>query len=90
MWMRTGEAFRAADVIRVHAAHLADKVALCHGERELSFAELDERTNRLANALLSAGVRPGSRVAYLDRTAPEGVELLLAAAKIRAVAVPLN
>ena len=32
----------------------------------------------------------GDRIAHLDRTAPEVVELLLAAAKIGAVAVPLN
>src|SRR5581483_10853478 len=80
----------AADVVREHAAVRGDRVALRHGDRALTYAELDERTNRLANALLAAGVRAGSRVAYLDRTAPEAIELLLAAAKIRAVAVPLN
>src|SRR5206468_1972849 len=55
-----------------------------------TYAELDERTNRLARALLAAGAGPGARVAYLDRTAHEAVELLLAAAKVGAVAVPLN
>jgi long-chain acyl-CoA synthetase len=88
--MRRGAEFRAADVVREHAARRGDQVALRHGDRELTYAQLDERTNRLANALLAAGVRAGSRVAYLDRTAPEAIELLLAAAKIRAVAVPLN
>ena len=48
--------------------------------------ELDERSNRLAQALLAAGVGPGTRVAHLDRTAPEVVELLFAASKIGAVA----
>jgi long-chain acyl-CoA synthetase len=85
-----GEAFRTADLLRRHAARRGDKVALRHGTRELTYAQLDERTNRLANALLAAGVRAGSRVAYLDRTAPEAVEVLFAAAKIGAVAVPLN
>ena len=37
-----------------------------------------------------AGAGPGSRIAHLDRTAPEVVELLIAASKIGAVAVPLN
>jgi long-chain acyl-CoA synthetase len=86
----TGEAFRTADVVRRHAAERGDNVALRHGRRELTYVELDERTNRLANALLSVGVRPGARVAYLDRTAPEAAEVLFAAAKIGAVAVPLN
>jgi long-chain acyl-CoA synthetase len=65
-------------------------VALRHGERETTYAELDERSNRLAQALLGAGVRAGSRVAYLGSTAPEVVELFFAAAKIGAVTVPLN
>jgi len=61
-----------------------------HGKRALSYAELDERSSCLARALLELGVRYGSRVAYLDRTAPELVELLFATSKIGAVAVPLN
>ena len=85
-----GEELRVADVLRHQARERADVVAIRHGSRALTFAELDERSNRLARALLTAGVGPGSRVAHLDRTAPEVVELLFAAAKIGAVAVPLN
>jgi long-chain acyl-CoA synthetase len=85
-----GSEFRVADVVRVHAAQRADVVALRHAGRSLTYGELDERTNRLAQAMLAAGAGAGARVAYLDRTAPEAVELLLAAAKVGAVAVPLN
>ena len=67
-----------------------DRVALRHGERWITYAELDERSNRLAQALLGAGVSVGSRVAYLGSTAPVVVELFFAAAKIGAVTVPLN
>ena len=35
-------------------------------------------------------MQPGARVAYIDRSAPEVIELLFAAAKTGAVAVPLN
>ena len=79
-----------ADVLREHAAERPDRVAVRHGEQELTYAELDARSNRLARALLDAGIGPGSRVAYLDRSAPEIVELLFAASKIEAVTVPLN
>ena len=65
-------------------------VAIRCGARALTYAELDERSSRLAQALLAAGVRAGDRVAHLDRTAPEVVELLFAASKIGAVIVPLN
>src|SRR5689334_24872303 len=81
---------RVADVIRRHAAQRPDAVALRHGERELTYAELDERSSRLAQALLARGVSAGTRIAYLDRSSPEVVELMFAASKIGAVLVPLN
>ena len=81
---------RVVDVIRRHAARRPEAIALRHGERELSYGELDERSNRLAQALLARGVGAGTRVAYLDRSSPEVVELLFAASKVGAVLVPLN
>jgi long-chain acyl-CoA synthetase len=77
-------------VVRVHAAERGGHLAIEQGERALTYAELDARSSRLANALRSAGAGQGARVAYLDRTAPESIELLFAVAKIGAVAVPLN
>jgi long-chain acyl-CoA synthetase len=81
---------RVADVIRRHATRRPHAVALRHGERERTYADLDQRSNRLARALLARGVSAGTRVAYLDRSAPEIVELLFAASKVGAVLVPLN
>jgi long-chain acyl-CoA synthetase len=85
-----GEDLRVADVVRRVAAERGSVVAVRHGARALTYAELDERSNRLAQALLAAGVGPGVRVAHLDRTGPEVVELLFAVSKIGAVLVPLN
>jgi long-chain acyl-CoA synthetase len=81
---------RVADVIRRHAARRPEAAALRHAEREVRYGELDERSSRLAQALLALGVRGGTRVAYLDRSSPEVVELLFAASRIGAVLVPLN
>jgi long-chain acyl-CoA synthetase len=81
---------RVADVVRRAAATRPRAAAIRHEDRTLSYRELDDRSSRLAQFLLSQGAGPGSRIAHLDRTAPEVVELLLAAAKIGAVAVPLN
>ena len=88
--MLAGEHLRTADVVREHAETHPEHVAVVEGDRELTFGELDERSNRLAQALLAEGAGPGTRIAYLDRTAPEVVELLFAAAKLGAVLVPLN
>ena len=88
--MQVLDDLRVADVIREHASSHPDVVAIRCGPRALTYAELDDRSSRLAQALLSAGVRAGDRVAHLDRTAPEVVELLFATSKIGAVTVPLN
>jgi acyl-CoA synthetase (AMP-forming)/AMP-acid ligase II len=84
------ETLRVADVVRGHASSRPDVVAIRCGSRSLTYAELDDRSNRLAQALLATGVQAGDRVAHLDRTAPEIVELLFATSKIGAVTVPLN
>jgi long-chain acyl-CoA synthetase len=81
---------RVPDVVRRFARERPGAVALRHGARELTYAELDERSSRLAQALLAAGAGRGARVAYLGRTAPEVLELLFAAGKAGAVIVPLN
>jgi long-chain acyl-CoA synthetase len=85
-----GAELRVGDVVRVWAAERGEAVAVRCGGRAISYRELDERSSRLAQALVAAGVGPGARVAHLDRTGPEVVELLFAVAKIGAVLVPLN
>ncbi len=77
-------------MIRQAGATRGDALAIVQGDRELSFGALDERSNRLAQALRALGVGPGDRVAYLDRTAAEVVELLFAVSKLGAVIVPMN
>jgi long-chain acyl-CoA synthetase len=84
------EQLRVADVVREHALGRPDVVAIRCGARSVTYAELDDRSNRLAQVLLSAGVGAGDRVAHLDRTAPEIIELLFATSKMGAVTVPLN
>ncbi len=81
---------RVADVIRRHAAQRPDAVALRQGERELTL----RGPGRALEPARPGAARPrragGTRVAYLDRSAPEVVELLFAASKVGAVLVPLN
>jgi acyl-CoA synthetase (AMP-forming)/AMP-acid ligase II len=81
---------RLADLLRDHARERPDATALIYGDSRLTFAQLNERANRVAQGLRDAGVKEGSRVAHLDQNAPECVELLFAAAKVGAVLVPLN
>jgi O-succinylbenzoate-CoA ligase len=59
------------------------------GER-LSYAEVDARSNRTANALRELGVGPGDRVALLLANSVEFFESFFALAKLGAIVVPLN
>ena len=56
----------------------------------LTFSELDERANRVANGLASLGVGAGDRVGLHLRNHLEHVEVLLGAFKLRAVPVNVN
>lgn len=66
------------------------RIALVHGGHGLSYADLHERTTRLAHALRAAGVRRGDRVAYLGPNHPSYLETLFATGVLGAVFVPLN
>jgi fatty-acyl-CoA synthase len=50
------------------------KVALVHGDRRYTYAELGERAWRLANALRAAGLEKGDRVAVLLPSCPAMLE----------------
>ena len=73
-----------------HARHRPDHIAVVCGDERLTFAELEHRVNRLANALLSAGLRKGDKLALV---LPNCIELLYAyraAALLGIVVVPLS
>jgi len=55
-WMNLG------DMVRIYAAKHPGKVAFADAERKVSFAQLEERTNRLANGLLGLGLSRGDKV----------------------------
>ena len=63
------------------ARNLPHKTALIHGSKQLTYAQLDFRANRLANVLGRLGVRPGDNVAILQYNAPEFFETLFACFK---------
>ena len=72
------------------AERRADHPALVGAARTVTYAELVQRANRVANALTGLGVAEDGRVAYLDLNNPEFFELMLGAAKVGAAIAPLN
>jgi O-succinylbenzoate-CoA ligase len=59
-------------------------------QRRFTFAELNQRCNRLAQVLLSRQLSPGDRVAVLAKNSIEFVEAYFACAKIGCALVPVN
>jgi acyl-CoA synthetase (AMP-forming)/AMP-acid ligase II len=60
------------------------------GPRRLTFAQLDERANRLAHALADRGIGPGDKVGIYAYNSSEWPEAEWAAWKLRAVPVNVN
>ena len=86
----TGNFRSLPEIIRVLAQTQGEKTAIVAEDRSWSYAELDSESNRVAQALLAAGVEPDDRVAFLDKNIPEYFSLLFGAAKARAVTVAVN
>lgn len=69
-----------------------DREAYVDGSSDLrlTFAELNARSSRVANAMLASGIEKGDRVALLLMNGAEFMEAYFGLAKIGAVIVPLN
>ena len=76
--------------IRDRGRTTPDRVAIdCRGV-ETTYAELDQRSERLAAGLLAAGLERGDRVATLTGTSTEHVVVFFACAKAGLILMPLN
>ncbi|MEV8607391.1 AMP-binding protein [Amycolatopsis sp. NPDC051373] len=80
----------AVELVRRGAQRFADRTAVVIGDREFSFAEVDERASRLANALLAAGADRGTRVGLLVDNGEWSIPLDFACLKAGVTRVPLN
>ena len=80
------------NIIRVAAVRYANREAyFCSMTgRRFSFREMNERTNRLANALLSQGLKKGDICAFLSHNRVEIIEIYFALAKTGILGIPLN
>ena len=72
------------------AKRYAGKTAVAMGDQRLSYAQLDEASNKVANALVGMGVSKGDRVAILLPNSPEFVTIYFGVVKIGGIAVPLD
>lgn len=76
-------------LMRRSAQFYAQREAVVHRDRRLTFAEAWDRGVRLANGLIAMGLKKGDRVASLEDNRLESADLFLGAAIAGLVRVPL-
>jgi long-chain acyl-CoA synthetase len=79
-----------ASLLHSNADRLGSQIALVHGERRLTHAELAEQVDRVAGGLVALGVEPGDNVLLILPNVPEFVLGFYAVARLGAGAVLLN
>ena len=77
-------------LFRIHAANSPHRTAFVFGERRFTFAQVDERVDRMANAFRASGLKPGDSVVVMLRNRPECLEIGAAMSRISGGAVSVS
>lgn len=83
-------ALNIADLLEHAVDAVPDRPAVSCGTKQVTFAELDERANRLAHHLAAHGVGQGDHIGVYSRNSIETIETMFAAYKLRAIAINVN
>jgi 3-oxocholest-4-en-26-oate---CoA ligase len=83
-------ALNLADIFEHAVDTFPGRVAVACGDRQVTYRQIEERTNRLAHHLAGIGVRPGDHVGLYGRNSIEAAETLIASCKLRAAAININ
>ena len=78
------------EFLSIASAIVPERTAIVFEGQRITYADLQHRMNRLANAMADLGVGRGDRVAVLQVNCNEHLEACFATAKLDAVYVPLN
>lgn len=78
------------DIIHRSALRWPEKTALVDGELELSYAELDRRSNAFAHSLLARGLPRGARIAMICGNSAQMITAFIGIYKAGLVWVPIN
>jgi fatty-acyl-CoA synthase len=79
-----------ADMIRRSAYHYPDKKAVIFGDKSLTYAEMEDECNRVANALIDLGVKKYDRVAILAHNTIHHVLTWFGCCKAGAIYLAVN
>src|ERR1700758_5461312 len=83
-------ALNIADLFEHAADAVPERLAIVCGDAEVSYRELEARSNQLAHYLAGAGVGHSDHVGVYGRNSIELIETILACYKLRAIPVNVN
>ncbi|HEX7373318.1 MAG TPA: AMP-binding protein, partial [Thermodesulfobacteriota bacterium] len=78
------------EILEVNASNFPDRIALILGEERLTYRQMNEESNRIANALIRREVGEGVRVAVLGKTSARSIQMIFGVAKSGATLVMVN
>jgi amino acid adenylation domain-containing protein len=81
---------RLEALVAEQAERRPDALAVVMGNERMTYGELDERSNRMANMLIHAGCKRGDLVAMFMRKVPLALVTILATLKAGAAYVPID
>lgn len=76
--------------LRYAREQFPDKVGVVCGDQRFTYAQFAERTSRLAGALITAGAKPGDRIAFLSTNCHRLLEAYYGVLEAGCVLLPLN
>jgi 3-oxocholest-4-en-26-oate---CoA ligase len=82
--------YNLSELFEIVADHCPDREAMVAGDTRLTYAQLEDRANRLAHHLRSLDVGHGDFVGLQLLNGTEYIEAMLACYKLRAVPVNVN
>jgi long-chain acyl-CoA synthetase len=81
---------KVEDFLEQSARQFSGKIALICGDQRLEYHDIEKRSNRLAHALISSGIKPGDRVAICLENSVEAVLSVFSVLKASGVFVVVN
>lgn len=78
------------EILVRRALETPDFAYIRYHDQVWTLAEVNDQANRIANALLARGLKPGDRVALMLPSHPDHIITILALAKVGLVRVPVN
>lgn len=78
------------DILSMNADRFSDKIALITEEGAITYRQLENTANRIANVLIGLRIRKGQRVALIEKTSAACIEIASAIVKTGAILVNIN